>query len=229
MPGVLAHTAIRLAFSDEAIPSHVAALAAGATRAMFVTKIKIATAVAFALGLFAAGASVLTYQPLATPREEKVSQSDTKRQAEAKPVTTAQKDGIVEVHGRVVDPEGKPFAGAKLYLHHDRPIEKDSSPQATSGKDGQFSFTFERAVLGKSTRYGPWFEVIAVAEPYGPDIGYSKPLPRVEMTCASSRICPSRGASWIPGRGQAGQGSHAARREHRSLCQHRGISANGAR
>src|SRR5262249_8744749 len=68
IPHALAQSAIRFGLSVAAgnsaagvIPSHIAALAAGVTRAMFVTKTKLALAVLFALGLFAAGAGVLEH------------------------------------------------------------------------------------------------------------------------------------------------------------------------
>src|SRR5262249_1905935 len=51
-----------------AIPSHVAALAAGVTRDMFVSKAKIAAALVVAASLFAAG-SALAYQALAAAEE----------------------------------------------------------------------------------------------------------------------------------------------------------------
>src|SRR5262249_37435738 len=45
------------------------------------------------------------------------------------------------VSGRVLGPDGKPFAGAKLYLRPFSGKAKDSTP-TTSGGDGSFRFTF---------------------------------------------------------------------------------------
>jgi RNA polymerase sigma factor (sigma-70 family) len=71
VPAGLARAAVRsgllVAAGEPAagvIPSHVAALAAGVTRAMFLTRVKIAVIALFAAGLFAA-AGVLTHQALA--------------------------------------------------------------------------------------------------------------------------------------------------------------------
>src|SRR5262249_44300609 len=78
---VLAHATVRsgllVAAGESAagvIPSHVAALAAGVTRAMFLTKAKIAVALLFAVGLVATGASVLTCQALAAKETPPVAQ-----------------------------------------------------------------------------------------------------------------------------------------------------------
>ncbi len=71
VPGELARSAIRFGLLGTAggpavkqIPPVVAALAAGVSRAMLLTKAKIATAVFLLVSLFAAGVSVLMHQPL---------------------------------------------------------------------------------------------------------------------------------------------------------------------
>jgi len=70
VPAVLASATVRCGLLVAAggtaagqIPSHVAALAAGVTRAMLLTKAKIAMGVLCAVGLFA-GAGALAFQPL---------------------------------------------------------------------------------------------------------------------------------------------------------------------
>jgi RNA polymerase sigma factor (sigma-70 family) len=87
----------------------------------------------------------------------------------------------IEVSGRVLDPAGKPLAGAKLYVGYTiRPfMPLTRSPQityplrATSAADGSFHFRFalselppkwlndlRPAVLASATRYGPnWVEI----------------------------------------------------------------------
>src|SRR5262249_2270593 len=71
VPVKLAHATVRFGLSVAAgepaagvIPAHVAALAEGVTRAMFLTKAKIAVALMLAVGLFAAGAGALAHQAL---------------------------------------------------------------------------------------------------------------------------------------------------------------------
>src|SRR5439155_4957082 len=103
------------------IPAHVATLAAGVTRAMFLTKAKIATVVFIAAGLFLGGTGTLTYQRLAgdevLPAASKKSESSAPRKEirSRAPADNAAKE-IVTFRGRILDPDGQPFAGAKLYL-----------------------------------------------------------------------------------------------------------------
>src|SRR5205823_6209230 len=81
------------------VPAHIAALAAGVTRAMFLTRTKIAVLIVLALGaLTACGWASLSAAGAA----------DDKQPAEPKP-KAATDDGIV-VRGRVLGPDDKPFA-----------------------------------------------------------------------------------------------------------------------
>jgi RNA polymerase sigma factor (sigma-70 family) len=160
------------------IPAHVAALAAGVTRAMFVTRARIATAVLLAVGLVVAGAGTLLHQLPAAEQPPAGNQSS--EVGKRKPEEKADR---VEVTGRVLNPDGKPFAGARLYLRHRGATGPDYPAQATSDADGRFTFAFKRSVLDESSPYTGWFQVIAVADGYGPDWTYQeKPTPRADLT-----------------------------------------------
>jgi RNA polymerase sigma factor (sigma-70 family) len=85
---------------------------------------------------------------------------------------SASKDQAVEIKGRVLDPDGKPLAGARLFLLSDAKKAKgDVVVRATTDKDGRFSFTAEPPVFnaeGKVTLaatakgFGPaWIDVMA--------------------------------------------------------------------
>jgi RNA polymerase sigma factor (sigma-70 family) len=133
-----------------AIPSHVAALAAGVTRAMFLTRIKLATAVVFAVGLIIAGA--FGYQALAQ-KPEPPAKGEAMQGPAAKSPAAAAKDQPaekVEISGRVLDPDGKPLAGAKLFVPRpttDRPrSDKDIVMKKVGEADaeGRFRLTLER-------------------------------------------------------------------------------------
>ncbi len=151
------------------IPSHVAALAAGVTRAMFLTKAKIAVALLFAVGLVATGASVLTCQALAAKATPPVAQkAEPPAKGEAKPQTARTADNVkdekgdtVAFSGRVFDPDGKPFVGAKVYLlSHDGKGESAARVSATTDTEGRFRLTMSRdkpfsAVLAVADRCGP--------------------------------------------------------------------------
>src|SRR5262249_9138854 len=144
------------------ITSHVAELATGVTRALFLTKVKIAfavllvAAVATASGLAFVSAGGEPKQPANAN-----AQADSKLQAKEDPKT------VVTVEGRVLDPAGKPFAEAKLYLHYQNHKETDCPVRATSDADGKFSFSFKRSLLDESSPNTSWFDVLATAEGYG--------------------------------------------------------------
>jgi RNA polymerase sigma factor (sigma-70 family) len=76
------------------------------------------------------------------------------------------KDKAVEIRGRVLDPDGKPFAGARLLLRSDAAAKKtDLLVRATTDKDGFFRFT------AKATDFNPQGKatLAATAERLGPD------------------------------------------------------------
>jgi hypothetical protein len=195
LPAALARSAVGLGLLAAAgepaagvIPPHVAALAAGVTRAMFVTRARIAAAVLLTVGLAAAGAGLLARavpaaeQPPAENQSSEVGKQKPEPTA-ARPPAPDEKTDRVEVSGRVLDPQGKQFAGTRLYLRHHGTTGPDYPVRATSDADGRFAFTFKRSVLDGSSPYTGWFQVIAVAEGYGPDWAYQeKPTPRVDLT-----------------------------------------------
>jgi RNA polymerase sigma factor (sigma-70 family) len=71
--------------------------------------------------------------------------------------------------GRVVDPEGKPVAGAKLYAVYYTPKVLPIPVRGTSDKDGGFRFAVEHKEFDRTASARPWDEVIvfAVAEGFG--------------------------------------------------------------
>ena len=86
----------------------------------------------------------------------------------AKPVSPAEEaeeeasttDGKFDFYGRVLDPEGKPLAGANIYVvfytnftHRESPAPK---VRATSGTDGAFHFAMEEAEFDEWREAHPW-------------------------------------------------------------------------
>jgi RNA polymerase sigma factor (sigma-70 family) len=147
-----------------AVSARVAALADGASRALFTGKATLATALLFAAGLLAAGAGGLARQALATPNAA----------APPPPAAPANDEGpqAVEVTGRVLDPDGKPFAGAALYwprLLKDNPDSEDDvrwERRATSDADGRFHFQLTGKDFPRNEGRPP---VVAAAEGFGSD------------------------------------------------------------
>jgi RNA polymerase sigma factor (sigma-70 family) len=165
-----------------AIPTHVAALAAGVTRAMSLTKTRIASAVLFAACLLAA-AGLPTLQPLAAKERESAAaaQPESHNSDKAVPQNRADEHTIT-FGGRVLDPDGKPVAGAKLYLtkswnYAERPAE--ATPYATTTDDGNFRFAVPRARLAAEHLE----ELVATARGFGPAWVEAGPRgPREDLT-----------------------------------------------
>jgi protocatechuate 3,4-dioxygenase beta subunit len=187
VPAALAGTTIRFGLSVAAgepaaavIPAHVAALAAGVTRAMFLSKTKIAVMILLAGCLLLAGAGELTrqafaarQQPAANPKPPVANQAS--QPAPAKPQAADDKDSM-NYGGRVLGPDGKPVAGAKLYMKggykkgEEYSREEQSPLDAPTGSDGRFKFSVPKAkyagmptvLTAMAANYGAgWVEVPA--------------------------------------------------------------------
>jgi protocatechuate 3,4-dioxygenase beta subunit len=142
--------------------------------------------VLLAAGLVA-GAAALTHQALAV-REPPAASPPTE------PPPAAEKGDRVEVTGHVLGPGGKPFAGARLYLRSAKLKEPAYPVRTTSAADGRFAFTFPRSLLDDSSPYSGWFDVIAVADGYGPDWEYrDKATPHADLTLRLVEDHPIRG------------------------------------
>jgi RNA polymerase sigma factor (sigma-70 family) len=148
------------------IPPRVAALAAGVTRTMFLTTTKIAIAVLFATGLLAAGVS--TFQALAAKAPQGAPAAEAEAPASDQPAARkgADEDPLT-FSGRVLDPDGKPIAGAKLYVLYES-LWPVAAP-AASDAEGRFHFQIARADFVRSENPAPWenAKVVAVARGYG--------------------------------------------------------------
>src|SRR5262249_19525415 len=56
-----------------------------------------------------------------------------------------EKGETVTVSGRALGPDGKPFAGARVYLVYHTVRQVRHQARATSGADGRFRFTYSKA------------------------------------------------------------------------------------
>jgi RNA polymerase sigma factor (sigma-70 family) len=146
------------------VSPHVASLVKGTQTAMFSTKLKTATLLILTLAVACTSIGLSAF-----PQAE--GQSPT-APSPGQPTTPAKNKDVqtVAVRGRVLDPDGKPFAGAKLYLNYFSPKEKTYPVRAASGADGRFAFAFAKSELERTYSDNPWSEVIAIAPGYGFDI-----------------------------------------------------------
>jgi protocatechuate 3,4-dioxygenase beta subunit len=135
----------------------------------FFSKAKIAITVVLALSLTVTAFGVVRHQGPAVL----TSQDATPRPPQKQPLPDApprpQAEASIEVRGRVLDPEGKPLSGAKLYLGQLTPDGLTVSPQATSGPEGRFRFAVSRSALQKDMANQSACQVMAVAEGHGCD------------------------------------------------------------
>jgi protocatechuate 3,4-dioxygenase beta subunit len=94
-------------------------------------------------------------------------------QASDKPRTVPAKHETaktVEIRGRVLDPDGKPAKGAKLYVD---PLKVDERPSvfATTAEDGRFALRLApSALVYRETKvHSRAIRIVAMAKGYGPD------------------------------------------------------------
>jgi RNA polymerase sigma factor (sigma-70 family) len=154
-------------------------LAEGVTRTMLPNKVKLATVLLVALCALATGLGVF-----ARSGEQKPPAAATAQPA-ATPAPTASKDTTITVSGQVLDPEGKPAPGAKLYLLDFAQRKTPPPLRATTALDGSFRFTFTASEV-KMPPYGKaWNKimVVATAEGFGPALAaVEKPEPALKRT-----------------------------------------------
>jgi RNA polymerase sigma factor (sigma-70 family) len=164
----------------EVVSANVAAIMRGATGTMYSAKSKIATAVLLGIGMLAGG-GVLMHEALARTPGAGQQQARSSRALESrgtpgerpgrgKADARQRKDEAVTVSGRVLGPDGKPFAGAKLYLDSSGPKAKTSPARATSGEDGRFQFSFAKSELDRTFSDNPTVRVLATAKGHGFDV-----------------------------------------------------------
>jgi RNA polymerase sigma factor (sigma-70 family) len=162
------------------VSAKVLAWAEGVHKTMMLSKLKTTLALVLTAGVIAGAAAGMGLPVLAAHRpplqpdraEERdeaagARSADAPRQASPadKPATQTR----IAARGRVLDPDSKPVAGAKLYLGYTGAKDVTYPVRATSGDDGRFEFTIERSELDKVDSGEPTIQVLAVAEGFGCD------------------------------------------------------------
>jgi RNA polymerase sigma factor (sigma-70 family) len=194
-----------LAANITMVSPQVTALLEGATKAMFTTKTKFAIVLLVAAGVVAAGVGVLNFQRAAaqpTPtRAKDVSAPSAKAEDQPKPEPALKEAGAaLTLSGRVLDPDGKPLAGAEITLwshfgyegyYRDwhptttKPLEPKFG--ATSGEDGRFRVRFAKSEIDENPMgiwEQPWklIQVVAAVKGYGPAWASLVQLDKRELT-----------------------------------------------
>jgi RNA polymerase sigma factor (sigma-70 family) len=152
----------RIAVGDM-VSTAVAHLARKSLRAMILTQLKVAVCAAvFLVALVGVTWKVgLAGQGQAGPREAPRMQGPQAATAAspalAKTLKPAEPGEILVYQGRVLDPDGKPFAGAAVYLVSYALKKPDNPPiRATSGADGRFRFQAAKSDFDTSLEEHPW-------------------------------------------------------------------------
>jgi RNA polymerase sigma factor (sigma-70 family) len=192
VPAALARAAVRsgllAAAGDLAagvIPPHVAALAVGVTRAMFVTKTKLPALLLLAAGLLSAACALAL--PAAHPEEGTATTPTAPAAAAKQPPRDA-----VTYSGQVVDPAGSPVPGAKVYFLDAAAKKRTASHEATTDAAGRFRFAAAKpsAATKDETKSGAGAILFATAEGYGVGLATSKAAastPREEVRLQLAR------------------------------------------
>jgi RNA polymerase sigma factor (sigma-70 family) len=163
VPVALAEAAVRcglLVAVGGSVPAHLAGLAAGATRAVFLTKVRMATAVLLAVVLAGGGAwacRALAEPGAATPADAKP-QDDTKPRAagaKARPLSQADPD---------TDGDGLPDF-QEVHKYRTDPRKKDTAGQGVSDGDWQQRREFTYSVRA-AIRVMPPYNVRALNDDY---------------------------------------------------------------
>jgi RNA polymerase sigma factor (sigma-70 family) len=187
VPAALAQATLRAAVKVAArggivagmVSAPVAALVQGASKSMFTRQAKIATALLLGLCIAVGASGVVRHHAAAAdpPAAQQNQAEKPNALAEGAPPEGQPKpdpEATVEVRGRVLDPEGKPLPGAKLYLAKSTGLAwKGPAPSeiGTSGLDGRFQFAIPRSDLetGVSEKMQWQPQVLATAEGHGCD------------------------------------------------------------
>jgi RNA polymerase sigma factor (sigma-70 family) len=162
-------TLVRAAVTSVARPSasvgHIAAALSTMGRIQAATGFAVAAALVIAVGI---GANGLRAGPTTQPKE-----SPAKSEARAEPgAKNTNNDGPerLNVSGRVVDPDGKAMAGAKIWLLTEAEfrtrVPGESKVLATTDADGRFTITDEGK--GRPRYWTGSARIVATADGFGP-------------------------------------------------------------
>jgi RNA polymerase sigma factor (sigma-70 family) len=167
-----------------------AAVAGRVVKAMAVPRLTLATALLLTIAALGAGIALHRKSPEPASRTQD-SSPRADLAALQKPIQHPpgpfwdQSDGPIDVRGHVLDPHGKPSAGAELYVGYSvrrfdrrtmpwKELLEQAGPQpyprrATTGADGRFHFRFATSELDPRVLDDARPAVMAVAAGYGPE------------------------------------------------------------
>jgi RNA polymerase sigma factor (sigma-70 family) len=142
------------------VSEQVATLAEGGVSSLLVKKASIALVVLMFVVLGVGG--LLAYRAASN---RTLAEAPPAPDPQSPPARSASKDPSTEIKGRVLDPEGKPLAGAKVYVStYSYKDKSDPKLRAETDESGRFHFTARPVEVEDREMM-----VAAVAPGYGPD------------------------------------------------------------
>jgi RNA polymerase sigma factor (sigma-70 family) len=191
LPGALANrttgAALRFAGgSASGLPEKVHSLAQGAIQTMLATKVKRAAVwLLLSLALLGVGGTAVSQRDASAREPEPAAPHRPK----PKPKAEGESAARPTVTGTVLDPEGTPVKGAKLYVSADGPRDRaEWKARATTGADGGFRLTVSEAEIDHNE------VLVAVAEGHAPDwVGLRKADTRESITLRLVKDVPIAG------------------------------------
>jgi RNA polymerase sigma factor (sigma-70 family) len=129
------------------VSASAVALAKGVTKAMFLTRLQTALILVLCLGLAAGIAAYSHAQPVAAEPDTALKKNDSDPARPVEQKADPDRD-IFTYAGRVLTPDGKPLAGAKVVICGLKPGHIEFRERATSGPDGTFRFRVRRDEFG---------------------------------------------------------------------------------
>jgi RNA polymerase sigma factor (sigma-70 family) len=174
-----AKAAVRLAAGQASVVTSISArvtsFVQGADQKMLLKTCKTCkTAILLLLstGLVSFGVlqAIRTYAAAAEPGQSDLRETSENEPTQPPQVATEKANDVVNVRGRVLDPDGKPYAGAKLYVGGlaDRNDGPDQI-RAVSEVNGCFQFNFPKALVAKIDRNESVYQILASAPGFGCD------------------------------------------------------------
>jgi RNA polymerase sigma factor (sigma-70 family) len=141
----------------------VAVLAEGVMQTMFTSKLKITIALLFAAATVT-GTGVATYEAARAQQAPAAQPAAQPSRSRAVPVQEQESANQLVVSGRVVNADGEPVQGAKLYVWTSTVKEPAArTERATTQKDGRLRFLVSKAERGHEAK------IVASAKGFGPD------------------------------------------------------------
>jgi len=226
-PSLVASTVrvVSQAVSGRLISAKAAALAEGVSKPMFLTRLKTVTVLCLvAVGAILVGGGLMMKgkadaQPPAPPQQEtprdglRVEPQSIQGKARTAPPQVALREmgDTIALNGRVLDPDGKPVAGAEItlwghfgywgyYRDWHSPTVQEPKPGrgAVSGKDGRFRFTVSKSGIEENPMNmwdDSWrlAQVVATAKGYGPSWARLDGLDKGELTLQLVKEVPIQG------------------------------------